>query len=68
MFDGSHYSFEENIRLTKEVVKAARAMGVSVEGELGTIGGVEDDISVDEENANLGKTRRSDSFLRRNRR
>ena len=55
MFDGSHYSFEENIRLTKEVVKAARAMGVSVEGELGTIGGVEDDISVDEEHANLAK-------------
>jgi fructose-bisphosphate aldolase class II len=55
MFDGSHYSFEENIRITKEVVKAAHAMGVSVEGELGTIGGVEDDISVDEENANLAK-------------
>ncbi len=55
MFDGSHHSFEENIRLTKEVVKAARAMGVSVEGELGTIGGVEDDISVDEADANLAK-------------
>lgn len=55
MFDGSHHSYEDNIRLTKEVVKAARAMGVSVEGELGTIGGVEDDISVDEENANLAK-------------
>ena len=55
MFDGSHHSFEENIRLTKEVVKAARAMGVSVEGELGTIGGVEDDISVDEADAALAK-------------
>lgn len=55
MFDGSHYPFEENIRLTKEVVKAAHAMGVSVEGELGTIGGVEDDISVDEANASLAK-------------
>ncbi|MEC0213207.1 class II fructose-1,6-bisphosphate aldolase [Paenibacillus ehimensis] len=55
MFDGSHYSFEENIRLTKEVVKTAHAMGVSVEGELGTIGGVEDDISVDEADANLAK-------------
>lgn len=53
MFDGSHYSLEENIRLTKEVVKAAHAMGVSVEGELGTIGGVEDDISVDEADAAL---------------
>ncbi len=55
MFDGSHYGLEENIKLTKEVVKAARAMGVSVEGELGTIGGVEDDISVDEEHASLAK-------------
>jgi len=55
MFDGSHYPFEENVRITKEVVKAAHAMGVSVEGELGTIGGVEDDISVDEEHANLAK-------------
>jgi fructose-bisphosphate aldolase class II len=55
MFDGSHYPFEENVRLTKEVVKAAHAMGVSVEGELGTIGGVEDDISVDEANAALAK-------------
>ena len=55
MFDGSHYPLEENIRLTKEVVKAARAMGVSVEGELGTIGGVEDDISVDDADAMLAK-------------
>lgn len=55
MFDGSHYTYEENVRLTKEVVKAAHAMGVSVEGELGTIGGVEDDISVDEADANLAK-------------
>lgn len=55
MFDGSHYPIEENIRLTKEVVKAAHAMGVSVEGELGTIGGVEDDISVDEADASLAK-------------
>lgn len=55
MFDGSHHPYEENIRLTKEIVKAAHAMGVSVEGELGTIGGVEDDISVDEANASLAK-------------
>jgi fructose-bisphosphate aldolase class II len=55
MFDGSHHPYEENIKLTKEIVKAAKAMGVSVEGELGTIGGVEDDISVEEENANLAK-------------
>lgn len=55
MFDGSHYPFEENIALTKKVVEAAHAVGVSVEGELGTIGGVEDDLSVDEEDAALAK-------------
>jgi len=53
MFDGSHYGLEENIALTKEVVRAAHAMGVSVEGELGTIGGVEDDLSVDEADAKM---------------
>lgn len=53
MFDGSHHAYEDNIRLTKEVVKAAHAMGVSVEGELGTIGGTEDDLTVDEESAQL---------------
>jgi fructose-bisphosphate aldolase class II len=53
MFDGSHYPLEENIRLTKQVVEAAHAVGVSVEGELGTIGGVEDDLSVEEEDATL---------------
>ncbi|MBA4541863.1 MULTISPECIES: class II fructose-1,6-bisphosphate aldolase [Thermoactinomyces] len=53
MFDGSHYPFEENIRLTKKVVEAAHAVGVSVEAELGTIGGVEDDLEVAEEDAHL---------------
>ena len=42
MFDGSMLSFDENIRKTKEVVDFALAMGVSVEGELGTIGGKEE--------------------------
>ncbi len=42
MFDGSMLSFEENIRKTKEVVDFALPVGVSVEGELGTIGGKED--------------------------
>ncbi|MGE5703748.1 MAG: class II fructose-1,6-bisphosphate aldolase [Clostridia bacterium] len=55
MFDGSHHSFEDNIRLTKQVVEAAHAVGVSVEGELGTIGGVEDDVNVAEEDAALAK-------------
>ncbi|MFO7263308.1 MAG: fructose-1,6-bisphosphate aldolase, class II [Bacillaceae bacterium G1] len=55
MFDGSHLPLEENIRLTKKVVEAAHAVGVSVEGELGTIGGVEDDLSVEDEEAMLAK-------------
>jgi len=63
MFDGSHYSLEENIRLTKEVVKAAHAMGVSVEGEMGTIGGVEDDLSVDEADATLAKPEEAIRFF-----
>lgn len=53
MFDGSHYEKEENIARTKEIVKVARAVGVSVEGEIGKIGGVEDDIAVDERDAML---------------
>lgn len=53
MFDGSHYPLEENIRLTKKVVEAAHAVGVSVEGELGTIGGVEDDLEVADEDATI---------------
>ena len=63
MFDGSHHTFEENIRLTKEIVKAAHAMGVSVEGELGTIGGTEDDISLDEEHASLAKPEEAIRFF-----
>ena len=45
MIDGSHLSFEENIRLTKEVVDYAHTMGVTVEGELGVLAGVEDEVS-----------------------
>jgi len=46
MIDGSHYSLEENIALTKKVVEMAHAVGVSVEAELGRIGGQEDDLVV----------------------
>ncbi|MBM7551576.1 class II fructose-1,6-bisphosphate aldolase [Thalassobacillus pellis] len=51
MIDGSHLPFEENIELVKRVVAAAKPMGVPVEAELGTIGGVEDDLEVSEEYA-----------------
>jgi fructose-bisphosphate aldolase, class II len=51
MYDGSALPLEENIRMTKRVIEVAHAVGVSVEGELGKIGGTEDDISVDEKDA-----------------
>ncbi|MCT4604790.1 MAG: class II fructose-1,6-bisphosphate aldolase [Marinisporobacter sp.] len=51
MIDGSHYPLEENIKKTKQIVEMAHAVGVSVEAELGKIGGVEDDIAVDERDA-----------------
>ncbi|MBU1140949.1 MAG: class II fructose-1,6-bisphosphate aldolase [Firmicutes bacterium] len=44
MFDGSHYPFEENLAKTKEIVAACHAKGVSVEAEVGAIGGEEDGI------------------------
>jgi fructose-bisphosphate aldolase class II len=51
MIDGSKYPFAENVAITKKVVELAHAVGVSVEAELGKIGGTEDDISVDERDA-----------------
>lgn len=51
MFDGSHYPLAENIEQTRKIVEAAHAVGVSVEAELGRLGGTEDDISVDEREA-----------------
>lgn len=53
MIDGSKYSLEENIALTKKVVEIAKAVGVSTEAELGKIGGTEDDISVSDKEAML---------------
>lgn len=44
MIDGSHHSYEENVALTKKVVEYAHARGVTVEGELGVLAGVEDDV------------------------
>ena len=45
MIDGSSLPFDENVDLTREVVKYAHARGVSVEGELGVLAGVEDHVS-----------------------
>lgn len=44
MIDGSHHPYEENIALTKKVVEYAHAHGVTVEGELGVLAGIEDDV------------------------
>ncbi|RXK17575.1 class IIb fructose-bisphosphate aldolase FdaB [Macrococcus sp. DPC7161] len=47
MIDASHHSFEENVAITKQVVEYAHAKGVSVEAELGRVGGQEDDVVSD---------------------
>jgi fructose-bisphosphate aldolase class II len=47
MIDGSHFSFAENIELTKKVVEYAHAHDVTVEGELGVLAGVEDEVSAE---------------------
>ncbi|GKX50306.1 class II fructose-bisphosphate aldolase [Budvicia aquatica] len=51
MFDGSHLSFEENVKITRAVAEVSHALGIGSEGEIGKIGGTEDDISVDEKDA-----------------
>ena len=53
MIDASHEPFEKNVEITKRVVEAAHKAGLSVEAELGMLGGVEEDIKVDEGHACL---------------
>ena len=53
MIDASKYPFEENVRITAEIVKIAHAAGVSVEAELGKLKGIEDNVSVAERDAVL---------------
>jgi fructose-bisphosphate aldolase class II len=53
MIDGSRYPLQENIAATKKVMEIARAVGVSVEGELGRIGGTEDQVKVSEREASF---------------
>ena len=52
MIDGSHLSYEENVELTRKVVEYAHERGVTVEGELGQLAGVEDEVSVEADKAN----------------
>lgn len=64
MFDGSQYDKQENIQRTQEIVRIAHAVGVTVEGEIGKIGGVEDDIHVDERDAYLTSPADAVDFFR----
>ena len=53
MIDGSHLDYEDNIALTKKVVDYAHERGVTVEGELGQLAGIEDDVNVSAEDASF---------------
>ncbi len=63
MIDGSKLPLEENIALTKKVIDVAHAVGVSVEAELGKIGGTEDDIHVDEKDALFTNPEEAKTFV-----
>ncbi|SDN41424.1 fructose-bisphosphate aldolase, class II [Fictibacillus solisalsi] len=64
MIDGSHFPLEENIELTKKVVELAHFHGVSVEAELGRIGGQEDDLVVDDAEAAYAIPSECDQLVR----
>ena len=65
MFDGSKYDFEENVRLTKEVVDYAHAHGVVVEAELGKLAGIEDDVNVAADDAMYTDPEQAREFVER---
>ncbi len=65
MIDASHLPFEENVAITRRVVERAHAKGVSVEAELGMLGGVEEDIAVDEKHAMLTDPDEAAEFVAR---
>ena len=65
MFDGSKYDFEENIRLTKQVVDYAHSHGVVVEAELGKLAGVEDDVNVAAEDSMFTDPKQAKEFVER---
>ena len=65
MIDASSLPFEENVATTKRVVDAAHAKGVAVEAELGQLGGVEEDIAVDEAGAKLTDPKQAAEFIAR---
>ncbi len=63
MIDASHESFDQNVAITKRVVDKAHATGISVEAELGMLGGVEEDIKVDEGHAMLTNPEEAKDFV-----
>ena len=65
MIDGSKYSFEENIAITRQVVEYAHAHGVTVEGELGKLAGIEDDVNVSNEDAQFTNPAEVEEFVTR---
>ena len=65
MIDGSSKPFEENIELTRRVVEYAHAHGVVVEGELGTLAGIEDEVAVEEGHASYTRPEEVEEFVRR---
>lgn len=65
MIDGSHLSFEENIALTKKVVEYAHDKGVVVEGEIGRLAGVEDEINVKAEDSSYTHPDEVEEFVAR---
>ena len=65
MIDGSKYSFEENIALTKQVVDYAHAKGVVVEAELGKLAGVEDEVNVEAKDAMYTDPAQAEEFVKR---
>lgn len=65
MIDASHHPFEENIRITKEVVEYAHARGVVVEAELGRLAGVEDAVNVSKEDASYTDPDQAVEFVQR---
>lgn len=65
MIDGSKLPYEENIALTKQVVEYAHAHGVVVEGELGKLAGIEDDVDVSAEDASYTRPEEVEDFVTR---
>lgn len=63
MIDGSKLPYDENVSLVKRVVELAHGISVAVEGELGRIGGTEDDLSIDEMEAVFTVPEEADAFV-----